>query len=181
MRTPPPLRPATRGKAPLTQWRTRPQRLRQPSPHCRSAAVAARQGKHGRDLVPSGSSLLPCRHRRGACRGGHEPAPLPLYIGQRTLIDECPLYVFFTLFGCWGGGVPRGPGHNLLMQFSSHQSTGIMHWSLKTKHCVGCCQTEKFDSPGNWGEERSNGTVSELAHTQNAVLQLPFSPPCPRH
>ena len=29
-----------------------------------------------------------------------------------------PLYVVFTLFGCWGG-VPRGPGHNLLMQFSS--------------------------------------------------------------
>ena len=32
-----------------------------------------------------------------------------------------PLYVFFTLFGCWGGGggLPRGLGHNLLMQFSS--------------------------------------------------------------
>ena len=30
-----------------------------------------------------------------------------------------PLYVFFTLFGCWGGGFPRGLGHNLLMQFSS--------------------------------------------------------------
>ena len=31
-----------------------------------------------------------------------------------------PLYVFFTLFGCLGGGgLPRGPGHNLLMQFSS--------------------------------------------------------------
>ena len=31
-----------------------------------------------------------------------------------------PLYVFFTLFGCGGGGgVPRGQGHNLLMQFSS--------------------------------------------------------------
>ena len=31
-----------------------------------------------------------------------------------------PLYVFSTLFGCWGeGGSPRGLGHNLLMQFSS--------------------------------------------------------------
>ena len=32
-----------------------------------------------------------------------------------------PLYVFCTLFGCWGvgGGLPRGPGHNPLMQFSS--------------------------------------------------------------
>ena len=30
-----------------------------------------------------------------------------------------PRYVFFTLFGCWGGGgLPRGTGHNLLMQFS---------------------------------------------------------------
>ena len=30
-----------------------------------------------------------------------------------------PLYVFFTLFGCWGGGgLPRGIGHNLLLQFS---------------------------------------------------------------
>ena len=28
-----------------------------------------------------------------------------------------PLYVFFTLFGCWGGGggLPRGLVHNLLM------------------------------------------------------------------
>ena len=24
-----------------------------------------------------------------------------------------PRYVFFTLFGCWGG-IPRGLGHNLL-------------------------------------------------------------------
>ena len=31
-----------------------------------------------------------------------------------------PLYVFFTLFGFGGGGgLPRGLGHNLLMQFSS--------------------------------------------------------------
>ena len=27
-------------------------------------------------------------------------------------------YMFFTLFGCWGGVLPRGVGHNLLMQFS---------------------------------------------------------------
>ena len=48
----------------------------------------------------------------------HFPAPRPVYI--RSLKDECPLYVFFTLFGCWGGGGgARGPGHNLLMQFSS--------------------------------------------------------------
>ena len=30
-----------------------------------------------------------------------------------------PFCVIFALFGCWGGGHPRGPGHNLLMQFSS--------------------------------------------------------------
>ena len=35
-----------------------------------------------------------------------------------------PLYVFFTLFGCWGGGgLPRGLGHNLLMQFSRLSSS----------------------------------------------------------
>ena len=35
-----------------------------------------------------------------------------------------PLYVFFTLFGCWGGGgLPRGIGHNLLMQFSRLSSS----------------------------------------------------------
>ena len=62
-------------------------------------------------------SWPPCRHRRGACRGGHgrldstrpTSPPLGLYIGQQTLIDECPLSVFFTLFGC-GGGVPKGAG-----------------------------------------------------------------------
>ena len=30
-----------------------------------------------------------------------------------------PLCVFFTLFGCWGGGLPKGLGHNLLIQFAS--------------------------------------------------------------
>ena len=34
-----------------------------------------------------------------------------------------PRYVFFTLFGCWGGGLPRGLGHNLLMQFSRLSSS----------------------------------------------------------
>ena len=36
-----------------------------------------------------------------------------------------PLYLFFTLFGCFGGGVPRGQGHNLLMQFSSLSNSEI--------------------------------------------------------
>ena len=30
-----------------------------------------------------------------------------------------PVYVFFTLFGWGGGGLPRGLGHNLLMEFTS--------------------------------------------------------------
>ena len=36
-----------------------------------------------------------------------------------------PFYVFFTLFGCWGGGggLPRGLGRNLLMQFSRLNSS----------------------------------------------------------
>ena len=39
-----------------------------------------------------------------------------------------PLYVFFTLFGCWGGGggLPRGLGHNLLVQFSSLGSSRMV-------------------------------------------------------
>ena len=57
----------------------------------------------------------------------HLPAPRPLYIFQWTLKDKCPLYVFFTLFGCFwgGGGLPRGLGHNVLMQFSSLGSSRI--------------------------------------------------------
>ena len=41
-----------------------------------------------------------------------------------------PHYVFFTLFGRWGGGggLPRGIGHNLLMQFS-HLSSSKMEIS----------------------------------------------------
>ena len=53
--------------------------------------------------------------------GPFPPAPRPLYIGSWTLKAQYPFYVFFTLFGCWGGGwgwLPRGLGHNLLMQFS---------------------------------------------------------------
>ena len=34
-----------------------------------------------------------------------------------------PFYVFFTLFGWVGGGLPRGLGHNLLMQFSRLSSS----------------------------------------------------------
>ena len=34
----------------------------------------------------------------------HLPAHLPLYIGQRMLREECPLYVFSTLFGFFSGG-----------------------------------------------------------------------------
>ena len=37
------------------------------------------------------------------------------------------LYVYFTLFGCWGGGgVLRGLGHNLLVQFSSLGSSRMV-------------------------------------------------------
>ena len=46
-----------------------------------------------------GGSVRDC-----ASSSGWRGAPLPLYIGQWTLKDECPPYVFFTLFGCWGGG-----------------------------------------------------------------------------
>ena len=39
------------------------------------------------------------------------PAPRPLYIGSWTVKAQYPLCVFFTLFGCGGGGLPRGVGH----------------------------------------------------------------------
>ena len=59
VRPPPPLtlRLAPQGGAPLTQWRTRPQRLRHPSPHCRSGsstAVPARKRPSPLLLVPPG-------------------------------------------------------------------------------------------------------------------------------
>ena len=43
-----------------------------------------------------------------------------LYSSKMEIFET--LYVFFTLFGCWGGAggrLPRGLGHNLLVQFSS--------------------------------------------------------------
>ena len=52
--------------------------------------------------------------------GPSPPTPRPLCIATRTVKAQYPFYVFFTLFGCLGGGgLPRGLGHNLLMQFSS--------------------------------------------------------------
>ena len=40
--------------------------------------------------------------------------------------DLDPFCVFFTPFGCFGGGVQRGLGHNLLMQFSSLGSSKML-------------------------------------------------------
>ena len=46
-----------------------------------------------------------------------------------------PLYVFFTLFGAWGGGgLPRGLGHNLLLQFSSLSSRMVV--PLPSSRCL---------------------------------------------
>ena len=39
-----------------------------------------------------------------------------------TLKGECPLYVFFTLFGCWGG-LPRGQGTTCLCSFPPASAT----------------------------------------------------------
>ena len=51
----------------------------------------------------------------------HLPAPVPLYIRRRALIDECPLYVFspYLGVGVGGGGLSRSLGHKLLLQISS--------------------------------------------------------------
>ena len=56
----------------------------------------------------------------------HLPAPLPLYIGQRTLIDECPPYVFFTLFVCLDMG--KGLGHNLLTSLCNFPPSATQKW-----------------------------------------------------
>ena len=63
------LRPAPLGGAPLSQWRTRPQRLRHPSPHCR----------HG------GSTAGPARKR---------PSPLPLYLLAAVRTQAAGILVF---------------------------------------------------------------------------------------
>ena len=44
-----------------------------------------------------------------------------------------PFYVFFTLFGCWGGGGSQG--HNLLMQFS-RLSSSRMVVPLPSSRCL---------------------------------------------
>ena len=63
-------------------------------------------------------------HTRDLAMANAEPAvvdvPVPLYIDQWMLIDECPVYVFFTLFGCWregGGGSQGGRGTTFLCSF----------------------------------------------------------------
>ena len=46
------------------------------------------------------------------------------------------LYVFFTLFGCCGGGwLPRGLGHNLLVRFS-RLSSSRMVVPLPSSRCL---------------------------------------------
>ena len=56
------------------------------------------------------------------------PAPRPLRIATRTIKVQYPLCVFFTRFGCggWVGWLPRGLGHNLLMQFSNPGSSKMV-------------------------------------------------------
>ena len=67
-----------------------------------------------------------CLARGGETRGAQAEmhTSKTLCIATWTVKAQYPLCVFFTLFGCGGGGgvtkgVPRGLGHNLLMQFSS--------------------------------------------------------------
>ena len=78
---------------------------------------------------------------RGRGGGGAElqdrpfpPAPPPLYIGTRTVKAQYPLYVFFTLFGCKGGG-PKGagaqPAHAVYTQLinTAHTALAAQKWS----------------------------------------------------
>ena len=63
--------------------------------------------------------------------------PIPDFVDTLTIPNDqisyvkhvlAPLYVFFILFGCWGGGggAPKGSGHNLLMQFSRLSSSRMV-------------------------------------------------------
>ena len=63
------------------------------------------------------------------------PTYLPLYMFQWTLKDECPLYVFSPYLGVGAGGLPRGLGHNLLMQFFS-LSTSKMVLPVHSSRCL---------------------------------------------
>ena len=65
---------------------------------------------------------------RGGLAEGNRIFAKHFFVFVTTYNDEtryvkhvlAPFYVFFTLFGCGGGGggLPRGLGRNLLMQFS---------------------------------------------------------------
>ena len=84
-----------------------------------------------------------------------------------------PLYVFFTLFGCWagggGGGLPRGLEHNLLMQFSRLSSSKKVV-PLPSSRCL---------AEGNrifQGAERAEDDL----HCDTVVQFVLQSPPPPR-
>ena len=88
-------------------------------------------------MVLTDSSLCSAvNHMRGAMPGGRSqnseigpfpPAPRPLYIGSWTLKAQYPLYVFFTLFGCRGGGLPKGQATTCLCSFPA---SATQKWSF---------------------------------------------------
>ena len=52
-----------------------------------------------------------------------EDRPLLTLDSREIYLGVGTLYVFFTLFGCGGGGGVAGLGHDLLMQFSTLRSS----------------------------------------------------------
>ena len=76
-------------------------------------------------------ALLGVDSVRGGLAEGNRIFPKRIFFDTLTIQNDqisyvkhllAPLYVIFTLFGCWGGGgrgLRRGLGHNMLMQFSS--------------------------------------------------------------
>ena len=102
---------------------------------------------------------------------------------------SAPLYVFFTLFGCWGGrGLPRGLGHNLLMQFS-RLSSSRMVVPLRSSRCLAegnrisfvWCQPPPPSTGGPhcafWGN-CSKGEGTELpTHVSPDTFTGPVPPP----
>ena len=90
-------------------------------------------GPKGAGAQPAGAVLQPRQLKNGNFSNRFFFDILTIQKYQISYVKDvlAPLYVVFTLFGCWGwgggggGGLPSGLGHNLLMQFSSLGSSNM--------------------------------------------------------
>ena len=140
---PPPLmlRLAPRGGAPLTQWQTRPQRLRHPSPHCRhggNTVGPARKRPSPLRLVPSGCRAGTCRGLVGEATGaptrlGPPPRPCASVHRPADANRRMPYLRVFHLIWVLGrgvGGLPRDGYTTCLCSFSPWAAQKSKFWKL---------------------------------------------------